>query len=109
MIQVFGTKKCKNTKKAQRFFQERGKAFQFIDLNEKAIAGKELDHFLQGREGEDMMDKTSKAWQSGGFTWREFNAREEILENNGLLITPLIRFDQKFFVGFDPKDLQGLL
>jgi len=31
MIQIFGTKKCNDTKKAQRFFKERGIKFQFVD------------------------------------------------------------------------------
>lgn len=33
-IQIFGTKKCFDTKKAQRYFKERGIKFQFIDLKE---------------------------------------------------------------------------
>ena len=36
-IQIFGTKKCNDTKKAQRYFKERGIKFQFIDMNEKEI------------------------------------------------------------------------
>ena len=36
-IQIFGTKKCNDTKKAQRYFKERGFKFQFIDMNEKEI------------------------------------------------------------------------
>ena len=31
-IQVYGKAKCFDTKKAQRFFKERGIAFQAIDL-----------------------------------------------------------------------------
>ena len=34
-IQIFGTKKCNDTKKAQRYFKERGIKFQFIDMSEK--------------------------------------------------------------------------
>ena len=37
-IQIFGTKKCNDTKKAQRYFKERGIKFQFIDMNEKEIS-----------------------------------------------------------------------
>ncbi len=33
-IQIFGTGKCFETKKAQRFFKERRVDFQFIDLKE---------------------------------------------------------------------------
>ena len=34
-IQIFGTNKCFDTKKAQRYFKERGIKFQFIDLAQK--------------------------------------------------------------------------
>lgn len=37
-IQIFGKKKCNDTKKAQRYFKERGIKFQFIDMNEKEIS-----------------------------------------------------------------------
>ena len=36
-IQIFGTKKCNETKKAERFFKERGIKFQFIDMKEKGM------------------------------------------------------------------------
>ena len=35
-IQIFGTKKCNDTKKAERFFKERGIKYQFIDMKEKS-------------------------------------------------------------------------
>ena len=31
-IQVYGTRKCNDTKKAERFFKERGIKYQFIDM-----------------------------------------------------------------------------
>ena len=37
-IQVFGTKKSSDTRKAERFFKERGIKFQFVDLKEKAMS-----------------------------------------------------------------------
>ena len=37
-IQVFGTKKCNDTKKAERFFKERCIKYQFIDMKEKGLS-----------------------------------------------------------------------
>lgn len=34
-VQIFGTKKCNDTKNAERFFKERGIKYQFIDMKEK--------------------------------------------------------------------------
>ena len=36
-IQIFGTKKCNDTKKAERFFKERSIKYQFIDMKEKGM------------------------------------------------------------------------
>ena len=45
-IQIFGTKKCNDTRKAERFFKERGIKYQFIDMKEKGMSKGE---FLQMR------------------------------------------------------------
>ena len=45
-VQIFGTKKCNDTKKAERFFKERGIKFQFIDMKEKEHR-EELMHILR--------------------------------------------------------------
>ena len=37
-IQIFGTKKCNDTKKTERFFKERGIKFQMIDLAQKGMS-----------------------------------------------------------------------
>ena len=37
-IQIFGTKKCNDTKKAERFFKERGIKYQFVDMKEKGMS-----------------------------------------------------------------------
>ena len=47
MIQIFGTKKCNDTKKAERFFKERGVKYQFIDMKEKGMSKGELHLLLR--------------------------------------------------------------
>lgn len=41
-IQIFGTKKCNDTKKAERFFKERGIKYQLVDLKEKGMSKGDL-------------------------------------------------------------------
>ena len=36
-IQIFGTKKNFDSKKAERYFKERGIKYQFVDMNEPDI------------------------------------------------------------------------
>ena len=46
-IQIFGKNKCFDTKKAQRWFKERGIKFQMIDLAQKGMSKGELDSVLK--------------------------------------------------------------
>ena len=54
-IQIFGTKKCNDTKKAQRFFKERGIKFQFIDMKEKGMSKGEFNSVAQVNGGLENM------------------------------------------------------
>ena len=45
-IQIFGTKKSADTRKAERFFKERGVRFQSVDLKEKGLSKLKV-HFTQ--------------------------------------------------------------
>ena len=48
-IQIFGSKKDNDTKKAQRFFKERGIRFQYIDLRERTLSKGEFRQWRTGR------------------------------------------------------------
>jgi ectoine hydroxylase-related dioxygenase (phytanoyl-CoA dioxygenase family) len=37
-IQVFGTKKCQDTRKAERHFKERGISFHYVDLTVRGLS-----------------------------------------------------------------------
>ena len=54
-IQIFGTKKCNNTKKAERFFKERGIKFQFIDMKEKDKSKSKFNSIAQVNGGLEYM------------------------------------------------------
>ena len=66
-IQIFGTKKCNDTKKAERYYKERGIKFQFIDMSEKGISKGEFRSVCQAVGGlqaminEDCKDKDALA------------------------------------------------
>lgn len=46
-IQIFGKSKCFDTKKAERYFKERGIKFQSIDLIRFGMSGKEFDSVVR--------------------------------------------------------------
>ena len=54
-IQIFGTKKCNDTKKAERFFKERGIKYQFIDMQAKGMSKGEFNSVAQVNGGLENM------------------------------------------------------
>lgn len=103
-LQIFGTKKCKNTKKAQRFFKERGLDFQFIDLYQKEMSNGEYDSVLRSIGGmEELIDWDSK--DKDGILqlkYRVEDQREEVLRDSpDLMKTPIVRNGPKAFVGLN--------
>lgn len=92
MIQVFGTKKCRDTQKALRFFKERGVQIQFRDIDEKAPSPGELDDMARALGGFDaLLDLKGHAAAARGLAFMAYDAREELLADPALLRTPLVR------------------
>ena len=51
-IQIFGIKKSFDSKKAERFFKERGIKYQFVDMKEKGLS--KVNSIRYARLSEDM-------------------------------------------------------
>lgn len=105
MIQVFGTKKCKDTQKALRFFKERGVATQFRDIQEKAPSPGELDDVARAVGGhEKLVDATGTKARERGLSYMDYDAREELIADPLLLRTPIVRAGKGLAaVGADEK------
>ena len=57
-IQIFGTKKSFDTKKAQRYFKERRISFQFIDLKENCMTKPQMQSVPNAVGGIDNLINT---------------------------------------------------
>ncbi|MCB0730833.1 MAG: ArsC family transcriptional regulator [Ignavibacteriae bacterium] len=102
-IQIFGTKKCNNTKKAQRFFKERGIQIHFRDLTEKGLSPGELQNITAKIDINELIDTESKQYKKRGMQFMVFNIEEELLEDPLLLKTPIVRFGREATVGYEPE------
>ncbi len=98
-IQIIGTKKCNNTKKAIRFFKERSVPYHFVDLQERSLSDGELRNILRRIKPEDLVDKNSRVYKKRGYAYMEYDALEEIQENNLLMVTPIVRKGNDVTVG----------
>ena len=79
-VQILGTKKCNDTKKAERFFKERGIKFQFIDMKEKGMSKGEFNSVAQANGGlENMINWEGK--DKDLLALIKYIAEEDKLEN----------------------------
>lgn len=109
-IQIFGTKKCFDTKKAERYFKERNVKFQFIDLKEKGLSKGEYTSVKQAVGGIDIMideDGKDKNTLTLMKYLSEADKEEKLLENQQLLKTPIVRNGKQATVGYKPEIWQG--
>ncbi|OUP08962.1 arsenate reductase family protein [Collinsella sp. An2] len=104
-IQIFGTKKSFDTKKAQRYFKERRIPFQFIDLREKGMSKGELQSVARAVGGidalvnEDAKDQDTVALVQHLVESQRF---EKLLENQQVLREPIVRNGRQATVGYAP-------
>lgn len=109
-IQIFGTKKSFDTKKAQRYFKERRIKFQFIDLREKEMSKGELQCVVRAVGGvEAVLDGDAKDQDAVALITylAESQKFDKLLENQQVLREPIVRNGQKATVGYQPDVWKG--
>ncbi|MFT4104522.1 MAG: ArsC family transcriptional regulator [Lacrimispora sp.] len=104
-IQIFGTKKCADTRKAERYFKERNVKYQLIDMKEKGMSKGEYNSVKQAVGGlEAMLDEGCK--DKDVLALIKYIAQEDkdekVLENQGVLKTPIVRNGKAASVGYQP-------
>ncbi len=104
-IQIFGTKKSADTRKAERYFKERGIKFQSVDLKEKGLSKGELTSVMQAAGGLDALidpdckDKDLLALVRHLVPEDRF---DKVLENQTLIKQPVVRNGRQATVGYQP-------
>ena len=104
-IQIFGTKKCFDTKKAERYFKERRVPFQRIDLLDKGMSRGELANVCRAVGGLDaMLDEKCRDQDTLALVryLTEDAKLDKVLENQHLLKTPIVRNGKLATVGYQP-------
>ena len=101
-VQIFGTRKCKDTQKALRFFKERRVKIHFVDLNDRAAAPGELRRFEQKFGADALLDRSSKRFRERGLQAAyipEAKIVPLVAEDPLLLTTPLVRSGTRLTIG----------
>jgi arsenate reductase-like glutaredoxin family protein len=101
-VQIFGTKKSADTRKALRFFAERRIKTHFVDLNERAASLGELKRFAQKFGVSALIDATSTRYHELGLQHARYSDErwlERLVDEPLLLKQPLVRQQQRLTVG----------
>ena len=109
-IQIFGTKKSFDTKKAQRYFKERRVKFQFIDLKEKGMSKGELESVARAVGGIDAVidPKAKDADMVALVRYLAADQKfEKVLDNQQILREPIVRNGRQATVGYEPDVWKG--
>ena len=104
-IQIFGTSKCFDTKKAERYFKERRIPFQWIDLKKYGMSNREFDSVLRAVGGIDKLinwESKSPAIDLMRYMDDSVAKEDKVFDEPTLMKTPVVRNGKKATVGYCP-------
>ena len=105
-IQIFGTKKSQDTRKAERWFKERRIRAQYIDMNEKGLSRGELRSVAQACGGLDaLLDENARDRDALALVKHIAAAQREdmLLEHPQVMKLPIVRNGRQAAVGYRPE------
>ena len=103
-IQIFGTSKSFNSKKAERWFKERRIKYQYIDLPSKGLSPREYQSVKQKVGLEALINTKCRAYEEEYMAYITPEAREEkLLLYPELFNAPIVRNGKEATVGYCPE------
>lgn len=105
-IQIFGSSKSFDTKKAERWFKERRIKVQNVDLMKYGMSGGEFDSVLRAVGGIDqLIDWTVKHPDIDLMKYMDDKTAKEdkVFDNPKLMKQPVVRNGKKATVGYCPE------
>jgi len=107
IVQLYGTKKCPETRKAERWFKERRVTLHVIDLAQKGMAPGELRNVAARVGGiEALIDREGKRYVDKGLKYAAPTGprvEQALVDDPLLLRTPIARCEGRATVGYAPE------
>ena len=103
-VQIFGTRKSTDTRKALRFFSERRIRTHFVDLAERGASMGELRRFAQKFGVDALIDRESKRFLDLGLATARYSDErwlEKLVLEPHILRAPLVRCRERLTIGID--------
>ena len=102
-VQIFGTKKCRETQKTERYFKERRIPYHFVVLNERSLSKGEMEKIKKAVGLETLLNRESKEYVKLNMQYIVHNREEMMLQHPLLLRTPIVRNGTQATVGYMPE------
>lgn len=111
MIRVYGIKNCDSVKKALQFFDTHGIAYAFHDFKTSPVGRETIEKWAQKSDVSTLLN-------TKGTTYRILNLKSLLLDDDGkvewmgrnnlLVKRPVIEFESRLVIGFDPSLYEGI-
>jgi arsenate reductase-like glutaredoxin family protein len=101
-VQIFGTKKSADTRKALRFFSDRRVNTHFVDFKVRSASPGELKRFAQRFGVDALIDREGKLFADRGLRHARLTDDQwlaRLSDDPALLRQPLVRLDNQLSVG----------
>src|SRR5581483_4816562 len=105
-VQIFGVKNSPETRAAERFFKERRRPIQFVDLKQRPMAPAEIRRFTERFGLDKLIDTEGQAWTDAGLRYLRMSDADllgRIERDPKLLRLPLVRAGNQLSVGKDEE------
>ena len=102
-IQIWGRKKCFDTKKAERWFKERRIKYQMIDLDRFGISRGELQSVKNAVGLDALVDEKNPDSAIVQYLAGNDARLDKLWEDPALIKTPIVRNGKKATVGYSPE------
>ena len=101
-IQIFGKTKCFDTKKAERYFKERGIKYQSIDIMGIGMSRGEFNSVKAATGLDALIDNKARDVEILKYLAYDSDREEKLLANPAFMKTPIVRNGKKATVGYCP-------
>lgn len=108
-IQIFGLAKSAASRKARRFFAERGIKVHEVDVKKKPPSPRELRRWVTAFGVDGVLDADSKIVKDRGLQYLGGSADdwiERMIDEPAMIRLPLVRCGKDLSVGEDPRAWQ---
>ena len=104
-IQIYGRKKCFDTRKTERYFKERKIKFQSIDIDRYGLSRGEIASVRAAVGIDSLLDTSGKEYGRLNLKYISTGeTKEEMLLNNPkLFVSPIVRNGKQATVGYRPE------